>query len=144
MAKARQPDIQLVGDKGAARAIASVRAAFNTALETRSLRAIAECLSEGATLVPGDDARLISGRDAQLEAWQTIFSQMPDVSYVRSPMRIEVSEDSQLAAESGRWKGSWSAEGITIRYSGRYFAKWRNEEGAWRIDAETFVTMKRQ
>ncbi|HAQ36242.1 MAG TPA: nuclear transport factor 2 family protein, partial [Alphaproteobacteria bacterium] len=64
MAKARQPDIQLIGDKGAARAIASVRAAFNTALETRSLRAIAECLSEGATLVPGDDARLIAGRDA--------------------------------------------------------------------------------
>ncbi len=136
-------DIQLVGDKSAARAIAAARADFNAALESRALKAIACHLVEDVILVPGDEAQLITGRDAQLEAWSSIFSQMPDVSYVRSPARIEVCEDSHLAAETGRWKGAWSSDGFVIRYSGRYFAKWRRVDGVWQIEAETFVTMKR-
>lgn len=136
-------DIQLTGDKAAARAVLAARQAFNEALEMRALGAIAEVLAEEATLVPGDDAQLIAGREAQLEAWQSIFTAMPDVSYVRTPARIEVGEDGALAAETGRWRGAWSAEGMTIRYSGRYFAKWRHDGLAWRIEAETFVTLKR-
>ena len=95
-------------------------------------------------LVPGDEAACIQGREAQLEAWQSIFSAMPDVRYVRSPARIEVGEDGHLAAETGRWRGSWSAEGLSIRYSGRYFAKWRHDGLDWRIASEIFVTLRRQ
>ena len=138
-----KPDIQLVGDKAAARAIVAARAGFNAALDTRSLKAISAVLVEDVVLVPGDEAQLITGRDAQLDAWSSIFSQMPDVSYVRTPTRIEVCEDSHLAAETGRWKGGWSADGFSIRYTGRYFAKWRCVDGTWQIEAETFVTMKR-
>lgn len=144
MVRSSGPDIQLSGDKTAARAIASVRAGFNAALETRSLRAIADALCEDAVLVPGDDADLINGRTAQIEAWRSIFEQAPDTAYVRMPARIEVAEDGRLAAETGRWKGGWSQAGMTIRYSGRYFAKWRLEGDDWRIAAETFVTLRRQ
>jgi ketosteroid isomerase-like protein len=143
MGKPAKSDVQLVGDKSAARAIAAARAGFNAALESRALKAIATHLAEDAVLVPGDEAQLITGRDAQLEAWSSIFSQMPDVSYVRTPSRIEVCEDSHLAAETGRWKGAWSTDGFAIRYTGRYFAKWRCVDGVWQIEAETFVTMKR-
>ncbi|WP_323762863.1 nuclear transport factor 2 family protein [Maricaulis sp.] len=143
MARAPKSDIQLLGDKQAARAIAAARADFNAALENRALKAIATHLAEDAVLVPGDEAQLITGRAAQIDAWASIFSQMPDVSYVRTPSRIEVCEDSQLAAETGRWKGAWSTDGFAIRYSGRYFAKWRCDDGVWQIEAETFVTMKR-
>jgi len=144
MARSPKSDTQLLGDKTAARAIAAARAEFNAALESRALKLIATHLAEDAVLVPGDDAQLISGRAAQLDAWASIFSQMPDVSYVRTPSRIEVCEDAHLAAETGRWKGAWSTDGLAIRYSGRYFAKWRCEtDGVWRIEAETFVTMKR-
>ena len=143
MARSSRLDIQLVGDKSAARAIAAARADFNAALDARALKAIAVHLAEDAVLVPGDEAQLITGRDAQLEAWASIFSQMPDVSYVRTPARIEVCEDSHLAAETGRWKGAWSSEGLAIRYSGRYFAKWRSVDGVWQIEAEAFVTLKR-
>ena len=34
-------------------------------------------------------------------------------------------------------------DGMQIRYSGRYFAKWRFDGLAWQIEAETFVTLKR-
>ncbi len=143
MPRPAKSDVQLVGDKSAARAIAAARADFNAALESRALKAIATHLAEDVVLVPGDEAQLITGREAQLEAWSSIFSQMPDVSYVRTPGRIEVCEDSHLAAETGRWKGGWSSEGFAIRYMGRYFAKWRCVDGVWQIEAETFVTMKR-
>jgi len=143
MARSPKSDIQLLGDKPAARAIAAARADFNAALESRSLKVIATHLAEDAVLVPGDEAQLITGRAAQLEAWASIFSQMPDVSYVRTPSRIEVCEDVHLAAETGRWKGAWSTDGLAIQYGGRYFAKWRCLDGVWQIEAETFVTMKR-
>tara|TARA_R110000868_G_scaffold98607_1_gene271458 strand:+ start:13462 stop:13911 length:450 start_codon:yes stop_codon:yes gene_type:complete len=137
-------EVQLVGDKASARAVRAARDAFNAALVARDLEAIANVLAETVTLVPGDDAVLIEGRAAQLEAWQSIFTNMPDVSYVRSPARIEVGEDGVLAAESGRWRGKWSSEGFHINYSGRYFAKWRRDDDGWRIEGEIFVTLRRQ
>ncbi len=137
-------EVQLLGDKTAARAIAAARAQFNTALAARDMSAIAAVLAETVTLVPGDDAVLITGREAQLEAWQSIFTNMPDVSYVRTPARIEIGEDGELAAETGRWRGAWSSEGFSIRYTGRYFAKWRFDGTRWLIEAEIFVTLKRQ
>lgn len=145
MARARKPsaDVQLTGDKPAARAVLAAREAFNTALAERDMAAIADVLAENAMLVPGDEAELINGRSAQIEAWQSIFTQASDVSYVRSPQRIEINEDGILAAETGKWRGGWSTEGMRIGYTGRYFAKWRFDGLAWRIEAETFVTMKR-
>jgi ketosteroid isomerase-like protein len=142
--KPAKSELQLLGDKACARAILAARTGFNAALGTRDLAAIASVLSEAVTLVPGDDAVLIEGRDAQLEAWQSIFTNMPDVSYVRTPTRIEVGEDGELAAETGRWRGAWSAEVFSIRYSGRYFAKWRFDGTSWVIEAEIFVTLRRQ
>lgn len=143
MSRKAKTDTQLVGDKAAAREVLSARQAFNEALEMRALRAIEACLAEDVILVPGDEAQLIHGRQAQLEAWQGIFEQMPDVAYQRLPARIEIGECGGLAAETGRWTGSWSMDGMQIRYSGRYFAKWRFDGMAWQIEAETFVTLKR-
>lgn len=136
--------MQLLGDKVQARAVAAARAQFNAALADRDMDAIASVLADTVTLVPGDDAVLIEGRAAQLEAWRSIFTSMPDVSYVRTPARIEIGADGELAAESGRWRGAWSSEGFSIRYTGRYFAKWRFDGTRWLIEAEIFVTLKRQ
>jgi ketosteroid isomerase-like protein len=137
-------DAQLTGDKAVAKQIAAARAAFNTALSARDYDGIALALCEECTLVPGDDAELMAGREAQLSAWRSIITQAPDVSYVRTPMRIDVGEDGLLAAETGRWKGQWSAQGFEVRYSGRYFAKWRLDGDDWRIASEVFVTLKRE
>ena len=135
--------VQHSGDKPAGKAVEAARARFNDALADRDFAAIAAALSEEVSLVPGDEAAPILGRDAQLAAWKGLFDQAPDCSYLRTPARIDIEEDGQLAAETGRWRGGWSAEGVAVRYSGRYFAKWRNEDGVWRIEAEIFVTLKR-
>lgn len=145
MVKRTKPgaDLQLTGDKAAAKQIAAARAAFNQALAERDYAAIEAALCEDCTLVPGDDAELMAGRDAQLDAWRSIITQAPDVVYVRTPVRIDVAEDGLLAAETGRWKGQWSAQGFEVRYAGRYFAKWRLDGDDWRIASEVFVTLKR-
>lgn len=136
-------EVQLVGDKVAAREIARLRAGFNDAIAAQDFDAIARVLSEDALLIPGDDAPLIQGRAAQLDAWSSIFSQCQDVGYLRSPARIEVSDDGHLAAEQGRWTGGWISDGLAIRYVGRYLAKWHLVDLEWKVAAETFVTIKR-
>ena len=145
MARKPKPggDVQMTGDRTLAREIAVARARFNQALAERDYPAIAAALAEDCTLVPGDDAELMAGRDTQLDAWRSIFAQAPNVSYVRTPQRIDVAEDALLAAETGRWRGAWSADGVSARYSGKYFAKWRLDGDAWRITAEVFVTLAR-
>ncbi|MEQ8403542.1 MAG: nuclear transport factor 2 family protein [Oceanicaulis sp.] len=146
MARKAKPggDVQMTGDRALAREIADARARFNQALAERDFEAIAAVLAEGCTLVPGDDADLMDGRDAQLGAWRSIFAQAPNVTYVRTPRRIDVAEDGLLAAEAGRWRGAWSADGVSARYSGAYFAKWRQDGGDWRIASEVFVTLSRE
>lgn len=145
MARKPKPgsDIQITGDKSTGRLIAARRGGFNQALADRDFTAIADVLCADCTLVPGDDAELMAGREAQLEAWQFLVNQSPDMSYVRSPQRIDVGEDGLLAAEVGRWKGGWTAQGVKVSYSGRYFAKWRLDGDDWKINSEVFVTLKR-
>jgi len=137
------PDVRVTGDKALGQQIAATRAAFNQALADRDFDGIASALCEDCALVPGDDAALMSGRQAQLDAWKSLIAQAPDVRYVRAPMRIDVAEDGQLAAEAGRWSGDWSSEGFQVSYTGRYFAKWRREGEDWKIASEVFVTLKR-
>lgn len=146
MARTGKPggDIQMTGDRAAARAVAAARADFNAALAARDFEAIAAVLCEDCTLTPGDDAELMSGRAAQLDAWRGLVAQAADLVYVRAPQRIDVGEDGLLAAETGRWRGAWSSEGVGARYSGRYFAKWRLEGDRWRIASEVFVTLSRE
>ena len=136
-------DVRIAGDKTAGQAIAAARTAFNQALADRDMAVIESVLAEDCVLTPGDDGEQMSGRQTQLDAWRSIMTQAPDLFYLRAPMRIDVSEDGLLAAESGRWNGSWSAHGVQVRYSGRYFAKWRLEGNDWRIASEVFVTLKR-
>ena len=136
--------VQMTGDKASAKQIAVARARFNQALADRDLSVIEHILSEECTLVPGDDAALMNGRQCQLDAWRSLMNQAPDLFYLRSPQRIDVSDDGLLAAETGRWKGQWSTQGMHVRYGGKYFAKWRLDGDDWRIESEVFVTLKRE
>ena len=136
-------EVQTKGDKSAAKRIISERERFNQSIADRDFAAIESVLCEDCTLVPGEDAVLMSGRDQQLSAWQSIISQAPDAIYVRTPWRVDVSEDGGLAAEAGRWNGGWSSKGLKVSYQGRYFAKWRLEDDNWKIASEIFVTLKR-
>jgi hypothetical protein len=42
-----------------------------------------------------------------------------------------------MTLEHGHWRGEGPADAFA---AGRYTAKWRRTDGAWRIEAEIFMT----
>ena len=67
------------------------------------------------------------------------FRTRPDVVYDRAPLEVRVYQPWGMAAERGRWTGSWTANDGKIRISGSYFAKWRRINGRWLVESETYV-----
>lgn len=91
---------------------------------------------EDARLIAGDGG-LIVGASAIIEAFAGQFRDPEFRTYVRETERVELDQDGQRAAESGRWTADW-ARG---RMSGIYLACWRKQTGQWVIESELFVTL---
>jgi hypothetical protein len=127
-------------DPAADLAIRLRRAAFNNALAEGELTAIGPLLMRDAILVTGSDSAVISGRKAQLLAWQREFASAERTIYTRTPTSILPSPVEPIALEQGEWTGVAAGLGSPVA-SGAYSAKWRNVGGDWFIEAEIFVTM---
>ena len=127
---------------GAAQAeqqIRTQRAAFNRAIATGDIPAIASVLADNAQLIGGDFSALTAGKDAQVARWASGLKKQSRDIYVRTPDRIILSPLLPMAMESGHWRGvdSKSAKDWA---SGVYSAKWRRFAGTWKIESETYMT----
>lgn len=128
---------------GAATAEPQIRAqrqAFNRALATGDLTAIASFLAENAQIVTGKSSLVFSGRAAQIGMWWEDFQAADRTSYVRTPDRIELSPISPMAMETGHWRGVNIKSAAANWASGTYSAKWRNIDGQWLIESEIYMT----
>lgn len=121
-------------------AIRRRREAFNRALAGADLKAIGPLLAQGAILVTGTDSAVISGRKAQLAAWEREFAASLRTIYTRTPDTILVSPVEPIALEHGRWQGVTAAGGLPLA-SGSYTAKWRKAGAEWVIEAEIYLTL---
>ena len=121
-------------------AIRMARAGFNRALAHGDLDAIKAVLSPDAVLVTGTDSAVLSGRKAQLIAWNREFASGPDTrtTYTRTPDTILSSTVEPIAMEHGQWQGVMNGRTIA---SGSYTAKWRNTGRDWVIEAEIYLTL---
>ena len=88
-----------------------------------------------------DDMLLIKGADAVVAAFANQFADKDFIAYVRTSETIEVADDGQRAAETGRWVGSWKG-GVEV--SGVYTAAWRMSLGQWLLERELYITLKHQ
>jgi ketosteroid isomerase-like protein len=115
------------------------RTAFNEAIAARRIEVIADVLADDVVLVTGTDSVVFAGREAQLATWRDDFVDGRRAVYVRTPDCIRVFSVSPIALEYGRWRGEREVarENFAI---GRYTAKWRRIDGAWRLEAEVFAT----
>jgi hypothetical protein len=83
------------------------------------------------------------GIEENIRTWTEMFSADPLVTYVRTPVDVEVNEEWGLAHESGRWKGTIGASDGLATVSGAYSAKWqRTTAGRWLLQAEIFTTLE--
>lgn len=116
------------------------RAAFNRALADADLAAIGPLLAPDAILVAGTDSAILSGRKAQLLAWNREFAAPERVVYTRTPETIRVSDIAPIAFEHGQWRGVAASTGAQFA-AGDYSAKWRRIDVEWVIEAELYLTL---
>jgi ketosteroid isomerase-like protein len=126
---------------GGAQAVRQARAAFNDAIARRDATAMVAFLLPTYHIVTGRSAQK-HGVPENLQTWTEMFRADATVTYVRTPVDVEVNEDWGLAHESGRWKGTLTASDGPVVVSGVYAAKWqRTTGGQWLLQSEIFTTL---
>lgn len=126
------------GDSGEVAAISAERLAFNRAIAANYPERIAVVLHANAILVTGTNSEVYVGRDAQLATWRGDFESPDRALYVRTTTCVRVSATAPVALEVGSWRGQ--RESAADFAAGSYAAKWRRVDGAWKVEAEIYVT----
>jgi ketosteroid isomerase-like protein len=88
-------------------------------------------------LIAGDGA-LILGVDEVVKAFGAQFADSDFVTYVRTPVTVELDAAGVRAAEHGRWTADWKGSEM----AGTYLAVWRKSLGQWVIESELYVTLR--
>ena len=82
------------------------------------------------------NGNVMVGKDSAVAFWSRTFKQQPTIYYVRVPVDILISEDGQMAWESGTWTGI-----NTKSKSGNYAAMWSKQDDIWKLQSELYVTL---
>ena len=125
----------------AERDIRAQRVAFNRAIAAADLVAIARVLADNVQMVTGSDSIHVAGKQAHLDRWADGFKDPNRLVYVRTTDRVTVSPLLPIALETGHWRGA-AMTSPNDWIGGDYTAKWRRIDGAWRVEVETYVTMR--
>ena len=130
------PDSELEKDK-----ILKILADSNEAIRKHDAASIVASFDQTYQITTGSGKLFHDSPEKEEELWTEIFTESPDVIYVRTPSKIEVSAYLARAAESGNWVGNWTTEKGRIEVGGSYFASWLKVDGSWKIQSEMFVTL---
>ena len=114
------------------------RSASNEAIARHDAPGIGAVLAPNVIVVTSNSIHR-DGRDANIQSFADQFKTRPDVIYRRTPDDVRVFAPWQMAAERGRWTGSWTEADGKIQLTGSYYAKWRKVDGSWLIESETYV-----
>jgi ketosteroid isomerase-like protein len=118
--------------------IRSRRSASNEAIARHDATGIGAVLAPNVIVVTSNSIHR-EGRAANVQSFADQFKTRPDVVYRRTPDDVRVFAPWLMAAERGRWTGSWTEADGKIQLAGSYYAKWRKVDGAWMIESETYV-----
>ncbi|MFC3879757.1 nuclear transport factor 2 family protein [Algoriphagus namhaensis] len=117
--------------------IKTQREASNEALKARDDARYLDFLTEDVLITTGAGT-LISGK-ANLDSYVKKASG-PAMYWIRTPDEILVNPETQLAWETGTWKGYYFDQKDPI-VQGNYSAQWTKKSGTWLIQAQLFVTL---
>lgn len=120
--------------------ILALRAKSNAALRAFDEELNATFLTDDILITTGAGT-LISGKTELLEYIRKASG--PRMYWIRTPDEIIVNPETQLAWESGTWKGfvEGSEEPVV---GGNYAAQWCNKSGQWLIQSELFVALPKE
>ena len=123
--------------------VAAIRAArerSNRAIASHDLAGVVAEMMPDVYVVSSAGLQ-ISGRALNRARFADQFVGKPDIVYRRTPDSVAVFARWGMAAEYGRWIGSWTDPDGKVRIGGSYFAKWQKTGATWRIQAETYVPL---
>jgi ketosteroid isomerase-like protein len=129
---------QAADSAAAAREIRRLRESSNRAIAQHDTAGLGAILAPNVIVVSSNSAHIV-GRDTNVQRFAEQFRNRPDVTYRRTPSSVEVFGPWRMASEHGRWTGSWTDADGRVTIGGTYFAKWRQLNGAWRVESETYV-----
>ena len=121
-----------------AREIRRLRERSNRAIAAHDTAGIAAILALNVTVLTSNSVAMV-GRDANAVRFAEQFRSRPDVVYRRTPSAVNVFAAWRMASEVGRWTGSWTDSDGKLSIGGVYFAKWRQIDGRWLVESETYV-----
>lgn len=121
-----------------ARAIRTRRESSNRAIARHDTAGIGAIMAPNVVVVPSTSA-LTLGREENVLRFAEQFRTRPDVVYRRAPDEVKVFAPWRMASEVGRWTGSWTDADGKVTIGGSYFAKWRQLNGEWFVESETYV-----
>lgn len=114
------------------------RSSSNEAIARHDAAGIGAVLAPNVIVVTSNSVHR-EGREANVQSFAEQFKTRPDVVYRRTPDEVRVFAPWLMAAERGRWTGSWTEADGRIQLTGSYYAKWRKVGGVWLIESETYV-----
>ncbi|MGQ0646522.1 MAG: nuclear transport factor 2 family protein [Gemmatimonadaceae bacterium] len=114
------------------------RESSNAAIARHDTAGIAAILAPSVMVLSSNSAAIL-GRDTNAQRLADQFRTRPDVVYRRTPERVRVFGPWRMASELGRWTGSWTDADGRLTIGGAYFAKWREINGQWLVESETYV-----
>jgi hypothetical protein len=65
----------------------------------------------------------------------------PKMYWIRTPVEVIVNPKTQLAWETGTWKGYVEGSDEAV-VGGKYSAQWTKASGTWLIQSQLFVTLE--
>ena len=112
------------------------RAASNAAIAKHDVDGIAKFWLDDFVQVIGRGTYQ-TGKENIAASWKAVFDNNAQVSYVRNPDEIIISDNDTLAWEKGKWIGIY-----TYSKGGNYAAMWIKRNGIWMLKAELFVSLE--
>jgi ketosteroid isomerase-like protein len=116
-------------------AIRAARAESNASITKHDIEGMAKYWLSDFVLVRGNAAITI-GKEKNIASWKELFKSNPEVSYIRNPSEIIISDNDTLAWEKGTWTAIKS-----YSKGGNYSAMWRKTGDEWKLQAELFVSL---
>jgi ketosteroid isomerase-like protein len=121
------------------------RAASNSALASHNAAAFGQVLKDDATVINAS-GKVIQGRAAMQKEIESRWSAQPDLVFVRTPTKIEISHSDPAASERGTWTGHATTPAGPADWRGDYLAVWRKTMTSaglpsWTIASEVFVAI---
>lgn len=115
--------------------IRASRAKTNELIANHDLKGLSRYWHRDYVRIAGSGA-VTFGKDSTVAYWAKSFKDHPEISYVRTPTEVIISENGLMAWENGTWIGI-----NTKSKGGSYAAMWSKQDNIWKLQSELYVTL---